>query len=50
MPWYNEQNSFHVNSDDWDNHSGQLFVEMADNVTRGTGQRAYSETPDPIHT
>jgi putative ABC transport system permease protein len=48
MPWYNKQNSYHVNSDDWDDHNGRLFVEMADNVTTQQASARIHNLPSPF--
>ena len=33
LPWYNKANSYYINNTDWGDHSGNLYVELAPNVT-----------------
>ncbi len=33
LPWGNKENSYLSTNTDWDDHNGQMFVELADHVT-----------------
>jgi predicted permease len=46
LPWENQQN-WRRNSTDWDNHNGQLFVELADNVNMNSVSEKIRTVPTP---
>jgi ABC-type antimicrobial peptide transport system permease subunit len=47
MPWYNKANNYHNSNTDWDDHNGQLYVELAPGVTAAQATNRVHLLPTP---
>ncbi|HEY6899581.1 MAG TPA: ABC transporter permease, partial [Puia sp.] len=45
LPWYNEQNHYHVDSKKWGDHNGQLYVLLAPNINAEQASKRIEHLP-----
>ena len=47
LPWENKDNSYLSTNTDWDDHNGQMFVELADHISAGQVSARIKNLPTP---
>ena len=48
MPWNNTDNGYHANNTTWNDHNGEVYVQLADNVTAEQATRKVKNLPTPF--
>ncbi len=48
LPWNNPDNAYHNNNTAWNDHNGQIYVQLADNVTAEQATRKVKNLPTPF--
>ncbi len=47
LPWNNKDNDYYANNTIWNDHNGQLYVQLADNVTAEQATQRVRNVPTP---
>jgi ABC-type antimicrobial peptide transport system permease subunit len=47
MPWHNPDNGYHANNTTWNDHNGQLYVQLADHITAEQATQRVKNVPTP---
>ncbi len=47
LPWNNADNGYHANNTTWNDHNGQLYVQLADHITAEQATQRVRNLPTP---
>jgi len=47
LPWGNQENAYHANNTNWQDHNGSVYVTLANNVTAGQASARIRDLPSP---
>jgi len=47
LPWDNQENAYHANNTNWQDHNGSVYVRLADNVTAEQASARIKDLPSP---
>ena len=48
LPWTNTMNNYLTNNTNWDDHNGEGFVELNDNITESQATEKIKNVPTPF--
>ncbi|HXO77126.1 MAG TPA: ABC transporter permease, partial [Puia sp.] len=47
LPWHNKGNGYHADNTTWNDHNGELYVELADHITAEQATQRVRNVPTP---